>query len=113
MAAKCERKENKEEKVIRPVSSQLADFPRLAPAPASSEIGCSAVNPESSSGNPGLLCSCSYFAYWRYIDGPAYPFARTPQSQRHPEIERLGDTPTRVRSGNSSLFDQQPMTANG
>jgi hypothetical protein len=48
MTAKCERKLNKgikKEKVIRPVSSQLAEFLRLAPTPASSdEIGGSAVN---------------------------------------------------------------------
>jgi len=42
----------------------------------------------------GLLCSWSYFAYRRCIDGPAYRFAQTPQSQRYPEIERVGHIPT-------------------
>jgi hypothetical protein len=38
--------------VIRPVSSQLADFLRLALTPASSDlIGCSAVNREAVGSN--------------------------------------------------------------
>jgi hypothetical protein len=39
------RTKGEKEKVIRPVSSQLAEFLRLAPTPASSdEVGGSAVN---------------------------------------------------------------------
>ena len=38
--------------MIRPVSSQLADFLRLWPTPASSdEVGCSAVNRRVASSN--------------------------------------------------------------
>ena len=38
--------------MIRPISSQLAEFPRLAPTPSSSdEIGCSAVNRRVASSN--------------------------------------------------------------
>jgi hypothetical protein len=39
--------------MIRPVSSQLADFLRLGPTPASSdEVGCSAVNRQAVGSNP-------------------------------------------------------------
>ena len=39
--------------MIRPVSSQLADFLRLGPTPASSdEVGCSAVNRNVGGSNP-------------------------------------------------------------
>src|SRR5208282_1830810 len=51
------------EKVIRPVSSQLAYFLRLGPTPASSdEVGCSAVNRRVASSNlaRGAKSSCSY-----------------------------------------------------
>src|SRR6266852_6457526 len=41
----------------------------------------------------------NYFAHRRYIDGPAYTLAQTSQSQRHPEIGRVGYAPTRSARG--------------